>query len=94
MARYADVDYLISELKKNNPGDEFRKANWTTEMIVGFLDYCPKVNVTGKTAEWLEEDGYQVCSNCGDEHCWDDYRASYCECCGAKMLDTRKKQGG
>lgn len=34
---------------------------------------------------WLEEDGMQICSNCGEEHEWDDYRASYCEDCGAKM---------
>lgn len=36
---------------------------------------------------WLEEEGSdtQVCSNCGEEHCWADYRASYCEDCGAKM---------
>lgn len=33
----------------------------------------------------LEEDGMQICSNCGEEHEWDDYRASYCEDCGAKM---------
>ena len=26
---------------------------------------------------WLEEDGMQICSNCGEEHEWDDYRASY-----------------
>lgn len=34
---------------------------------------------------WIENDGYQICSNCGEEHCWDEYRASYCDCCGAKM---------
>lgn len=33
---------------------------------------------------WIEEDGYQICSICGG-HCWEDYRASYCEDCGAKM---------
>jgi hypothetical protein len=36
--------------------------------------------------EWIEdESGYQICSNCGDEHYWDEYRATYCESCGAKM---------
>lgn len=34
---------------------------------------------------WIEEDGYQICSNCGEEHAWAEYRASYCDVCGAKM---------
>ena len=34
---------------------------------------------------WIENDGYQICSNCGEEHCWEDYRASFCDCCGADM---------
>lgn len=34
---------------------------------------------------WIEYDGYQVCSECGEEHAWDSYRATYCEDCGAKM---------
>ena len=91
MGRYANVDLLIDELKKHNPGEEFEKYNWNTRMLVGFLDHCPKADVRENLrAEWIEEDGFQVCSNCGDEHCWDDYRASYCECCGAKMTDTRE----
>lgn len=36
-------------------------------------------------AHWIEDDGVQTCSNCGEEHEWDEYRASYCDCCGAKM---------
>lgn len=27
----------------------------------------------------------QICSNCGEEHEWDAYRASFCDTCGAKM---------
>ena len=36
-------------------------------------------------ARWIEDGEYQVCSNCGEEHHWQEYRASYCEDCGAKM---------
>lgn len=36
-------------------------------------------------AHWIENHGVQTCSNCGEEHEWDEYRASYCDCCGAKM---------
>lgn len=35
--------------------------------------------------KWLEEDGAQICSNCGEEHCWDEYRATFCDNCGARM---------
>lgn len=34
---------------------------------------------------WIEGDGCQVCSECGEEHCWDEYRATYCDSCGARM---------
>ena len=38
-----------------------------------------------KHAHWIEQDGMQICSGCGEEHTWDDFRAAYCDCCGAKM---------
>lgn len=39
--------------------------------------------------EWIvEENGVIVCSNCGEEHEWIDYRASFCEDCGADMRDS------
>lgn len=34
---------------------------------------------------WIEENGCQICSECGEEHEWDEYRATYCDVCGAKM---------
>lgn len=34
---------------------------------------------------WIEEDGVQICSGCGEEHEWGEYRAPYCDTCGAKM---------
>lgn len=34
---------------------------------------------------WIEEDGIQICSECGEEHDWENYRAPYCDTCGAKM---------
>lgn len=40
---------------------------------------------------WIEEDGYQICSECGEEHGWDEYRASWCENCGAKMDEGKEK---
>lgn len=34
---------------------------------------------------WIEDGNYQYCSECGEEHSWVDYRAAYCDVCGAKM---------
>ena len=34
---------------------------------------------------WIEDGNYQYCSECGEEHSWVDYRADYCDVCGAKM---------
>lgn len=37
-------------------------------------------------AEWItDEKGYVTCSNCGEEHTWDEFRPTYCDMCGAKM---------
>lgn len=36
-------------------------------------------------ARWIDDGEYQTCSNCGEEHCWEDFRANYCDNCGAKM---------
>ena len=38
-----------------------------------------------RRGHWIEEDGCQICSECGEEHEWDEYRATYCDACGAKM---------
>lgn len=37
-------------------------------------------------AEWItDEEGYVTCSNCGEEHTWDEFRPMYCDMCGARM---------
>ena len=36
--------------------------------------------------EWItDEEGYITCSNCGEEHTWDEFRPPYCDMCGARM---------
>ena len=41
-------------------------------------------------AYWIEDGDTQICSNCGEEHEWDAYRASFCDTCGAIMEDTNE----
>lgn len=40
-----------------------------------------------RRGRWIKdgEDGPVYCSECGEEHEWGDYRATYCDTCGAKM---------
>ncbi len=43
-----------------------------------------------KHGYWItDEKGIVICSECGEEHAWDEYRATYCEDCGAKMDGER-----
>ena len=36
--------------------------------------------------EWItDEAGFVTCSECGEEHTWDEFRPPYCDMCGAKM---------
>ena len=88
-------DYISREDAKRN------LRTWITECVIDgdneradrfrdcidMLDDLPAADVAPvRHGEWIEdESGYQICSNCGDEHYWDEYRATYCESCGAKM---------
>lgn len=38
-----------------------------------------------KKGKWIDDGDYQICSICGEEHCWENYRACFCDCCGADM---------
>lgn len=39
-----------------------------------------------KHGEWItDKDGFVTCSECGEEHTWDDFRPPFCDMCGARM---------
>lgn len=92
MAEYIDRECLYKFLceqtesitgaysRGRNDGLNIAKSAVHNLQIIPAADVAPVVH-----GRWIEEDGYQVCSNCGEEHCWDEYRASFCDCCGAKM---------
>jgi hypothetical protein len=51
-----------------------------------YIEQIPAADVTPvRRGRWIEEDGIQICSECGEEHEWEDYRAPYCDTCGARM---------
>lgn len=52
-----------------------------------FADEPPAAEVAPVVhGRWIDAGGgYVACSECGEEHGLETYRASYCEDCGAKM---------
>ena len=56
-------------------------------MVTEMIQDAPTVDAVPvvRSGRWIEEDGIQICSECGEEHEWEDYRAPYCDTCGAKM---------
>ncbi|MDE7195048.1 MAG: hypothetical protein K2O14_13955 [Oscillospiraceae bacterium] len=75
--------------------DETTSPCWTVEHLKELLDdfiVIPRETPTAdvrpeRHGRWIEDEKYGIviCSECGEEHAWEDYRASYCEDCGAKM---------
>ena len=86
MARYIDKDKIPYYLDTSEEAPmEGRKIAFKSD-----VDKIPTADVEEvKHGEWIEDGDYQVCSVCGEEHHWDEYRATYCDACGAKM-DGRK----
>lgn len=63
------------------------ESDLPAETVISDLKYAiPAADVAQvRRGRWIEEDGIQICSECGEEHEWEDYRAPYCDTCGAKM---------
>lgn len=65
------------------------------EDLANELEDFPAADVAPvRYGRWIEEDGRQICSECGEEHEWDEYRAAFCDVCGARMtedIDEQKK---
>ena len=60
-------------------------AQLAVKMLINNAPTIPLSSLRPK-GEWIvEENGVIVCSECGEEHEWIDYRASFCEDCGADM---------
>ena len=79
----------VRPIDANKLREEIMTENYDNDTINNFLDlvdFAPTLDYEPVVhAHWIEDDDCQICSNCGEEHCWAEYRASYCEDCGAKM---------
>lgn len=57
-----------------------------SELVDTFAQVPPADVKEVKHGEWItDEDGFVICSECGEEHTWDDFRPSFCDMCGARM---------
>lgn len=90
MARYIKLEDAIEVCDKYK--DFYKKENSRLGMsivndIYLDIDNLPTADVEEvKHGYWItDEKGIVICSECGEEHAWDEYRATYCEDCGAKM---------
>lgn len=80
MAEYINRNELVENLEKFAP-------EHLTPLIRTLIEKQPTADVVEvKHGHWItDENGIVICSECGEEHAWDEYRATYCEDCGAKM---------
>ena len=76
-------------LLKSLGSRDYRREKGTIQDAIKMISssaYTPAADVAPVVhGQWMEEDGVQICSNCGEEHCWDEYRAPFCDNCGARM---------
>lgn len=93
------IEYIEREAAYRFAQDQWKKETgayskgWNNALGVmkGALhnnDAIPAADVVPvRHGRWIKDgdEGPVYCSECGEEHEWEDYRASYCDCCGAKM---------
>lgn len=85
----------IEELSMKFLGDEAAIAGMKREIerMVVAGKAIPAADVAEvRPGRWIKDgkDGPVYCSECGEEHEWGDYRARYCDTCGAKMSWERE----
>lgn len=84
------VDHLQEWINRNDNVFINAPSALIAAKAKGFFDaVCAIIRAGGSLVvhgRWVDVgEGYVACSRCGEEHGWADYRAAYCEDCGAKM---------
>lgn len=79
MSRYIDADKAAEIVSERH--------NISLYELVDTFAEVPTADVKEvKHGEWItDKDGYVTCSECGEEHTWDDFRPPFCDMCGARM---------
>ncbi len=82
------IDRQALGIGKCNPKVFENKAyaeGWNS--AISIIESAPAADVRPERhGRWIKDSGGTIaCSECGEEHEWETYRASYCDTCGAKM---------
>ncbi len=95
MAEYIEREKLLELLENRKiqyPMETWQKCGFeggwhdAIDEIEDDIKSIPAADVVPVVhGHWIEDGDVKICSECGEEHCWQEYRASYCEDCGAKM---------
>ena len=95
MAEYIEREAAIAaldEFRLNQTVSKYatvmqcRAARDAISRAIKMLESLPAADVEPvRHGRWVKDGEVVVCSECGEEHAWDEYRATYCEDCGAKM---------
>lgn len=97
MAEYTEKEALIAHIKDlptwwadaggvYGRSMKYPEGMFDCEDVIGSVENAPAADVAPvRRGHWIEKNGCQICSECGEEHEWDEYRAAYCDVCGAKM---------
>lgn len=93
MSRYIDADKIEEVIRNDVPLKYLMTSSYDVAIKNGLKiaeilnDKIPTADVEEvKHGEWItDKDGYVTCSECGEEHTWDDFRPPFCDMCGARM---------
>lgn len=97
MAEYIEREALIAHIKDlptwwadaggvYGRSMKYPEGMFDCEDVISSVENAPAADVAPvRHGHWIEDGDCQICSECGEEHCWDEYRAAYCDSCGAKM---------
>lgn len=88
MAKYIDREVAVKAFNNFDAGRACgtHSTLLTPEEFAEYLYELPAADVAPvRHGHWIEDGDCQICSECGEEHEWDEYRAAYCDVCGAKM---------
>lgn len=101
MSRYKDIDLCTKIIKKEFSSIEssgvsmYKKGRRDGLVLANAILQDDKRIPTSdvvevKHGEWItDKGGFVICSECGEEHTWDDFRPPFCDMCGARMDDGR-----
>lgn len=92
--KYINANEFIKKLKLQYGEELGWQCTINMSDVATMVEDMPAANVIEiKHRYWIENnDGYQICSECDEEHCWNEYRATYCDNCCTKMDKKYEKK--